>query len=191
MRPSSAAIYVNRRIRWLATGGIEPDDGFAAVECVPSRLCGELREGVSMTTNIRAAVYEELHNDLLLDPVDIEVELLGSQVVLNGTVPSQAQRTEAGEAASRVPGVAGVRNLLAVALPSADYGDDAALTRMVNAALAANSAVPDGVVADAREGNVWLRGIVTESAQRVAAEDAAANCGGVLTISNEIVVRGS
>lgn len=144
-----------------------------------------------MATDICAAVYEELHNDSLLDPDDIEVDMLGTDVLLNGTVPSEAQRAEAGEAAGRVPGVSGVRNLLAIALPSADYGDDAALTQMVNAALVSTSAVPDGVRASANEGNVYLTGIVSNSAQRVAAENAAAGCGGVLAITNEIEIDGS
>ena len=82
------------------------------------------------------------------------------------------------------------RNLLAVALPSNDYGDDTALAQLVNEALGANRAVPDGVRATCREGYVFLIGIVSHSAQRVAAEDAAAGVGGVLSITNQIEVQG-
>jgi osmotically-inducible protein OsmY len=83
-----------------------------------------------------------------------------------------------------------VDNLLGVALPSRDYGDDAALAQLANAALAANRAVPDGVQATAREGDVFLTGTVSVSAQRVAAEDAVADVAGVLSITNQIEVQG-
>ena len=82
-----------------------------------------------------------------------------------------------------------VHNLLDVALPSDDYGDDAALAQFANDALAATAAVPEGIQASAREGNVLLTGTVSSSAQRVAAESAVAGCAGVLSITNEITVE--
>ncbi len=77
--------------------------------------------------DIRGAVYEALRNDPVIDPDDIDVEVMGGDVLLNGTVPSEAQRTEATVAVQRAAGVSTVHNLLDVALPSDDYGDDAAL----------------------------------------------------------------
>jgi osmotically-inducible protein OsmY len=62
---------------------------------------------------------------------------------------------------------------------------------LVNEALGANRAVPDGVRATCSAGDVLLTGIVSHSAQRVAAEDAAAGVGGVLRITNQIEVQGS
>ena len=117
------------------------------------------------------------------------VEVFDGDVTLNGTVPSQAQRTEAAVAARRVAGATTVQNLLAVALPSNDYVDDTALAELVNEALRANRAVPDGVRATCREGAVFLTGIVSLSAQRAAAEDAAAGVAGVLSITNQIEVQ--
>jgi osmotically-inducible protein OsmY len=143
-----------------------------------------------MDRDIRAAVYEALVADPRIDADDIVVEFLLDDVTLNGTVPSQAQRSEAAAAAQRVAGATTVRNLLAVALPSTDYGDDTALAQLVNEALAANRAVPDGIRATCREGDVFLSGMVSHSAQRVAAEDAAAGVGGVLSITNQIEVHG-
>jgi osmotically-inducible protein OsmY len=139
--------------------------------------------------DIRAAVCEELRVDPLIDTDDIEVEVLGGDVSLNGTVPSQAQCSEAAVAAHRVGGVTAVHNLLDVALPSQYYGDDAALAQLANQALAANAAVPEGIQASAREGNIILTGMVSSSSQRVAAENAAAGTGGVLSVINEIVVK--
>ena len=141
-----------------------------------------------MDRDIRAAVYQELDADRLIDAADIVVEVVGGVVSLNGTVPSQDQRAEAATAARRVAGVTGVDNLLDVALPVGDDLEDAALAQRVNGALAANH-VPDGVRAAARAGDVVLTGAVSDSAQRVAAEDAAAGVAGVVSITNRIEVQ--
>ena len=143
-----------------------------------------------MDRDIRAAVHEALVADPRINADDIVVEIFDGDVTLNGTVPSQAQRSEAAAAARRVAGATTVQNLLAVALPSNDYGDDTALAQLVNEALGANRAVPDGVRATCREGAVFLTGIVSLSAQRAAAEDAAAGVAGVLSITNQIEVQG-
>jgi osmotically-inducible protein OsmY len=143
-----------------------------------------------MDSDIRAAVYHELVTDPLIDADGIVVDIFGGEVTLNGTVPSQSQRSEAAAAARRVAGGTVVQNLLAVALPSGDYGDDAALAQLVNEALAADRAVPGGIRAISREGDVVLTGTVSYSVQRVAAEDAAAGVAGVVSITNRIQVRG-
>ena len=142
-----------------------------------------------MDRDIRAAVYKQLVTDLRIDAVNIVVEVFNGDVWLEGTVPSQAQRSEAAAAAQRVASVTVVHNLLDVALPSRDYGDDAALAQRVNGALAANRTVLDGIRATAREGDVFLTGTVSLSAQRVPVEDAASGVGGVLSITNQVEVR--
>jgi len=143
-----------------------------------------------MDSDIRAAVYKELVTDPLIDADDVVVVVVNGEVSLDGTVPSQNQSSEAAAAARRVAGVTAVHNLLDIALPSDDYGDDAALAQLVNAALAANHAVPDGVRVTVREGDVFLAGTVSHSAQRAAAEDAVAGVGGVLSVTNRIEIRG-
>ena len=68
-----------------------------------------------------AAVQEELIADPRIDADDIVVEIFnGDEVSLNGTVPSQAQYSEATVAARRVAGGTVVHNLLAIAMPSSD-----------------------------------------------------------------------
>jgi len=138
--------------------------------------------------NIEAAVQKELASDPLLDADDIVVEVTDGGVSLTGTVPSQAQRAEAAAAARRVAGVTRVDALLAVAMPSDDYGDDSGLAELVNQSLAANADVPEGVKATVRQGNVFLTGMVRRSAQRAAAEDTVVGVAGVLSITNEIGV---
>jgi osmotically-inducible protein OsmY len=141
-----------------------------------------------MDRDIRAAVYQELDADRLVDAADIVVEVADGEVSLNGTVPSEDQRAEAVMAARRVAGVTGVDNLLDVALPVGDDLEDAALAQRVSGELAAKG-VPDGVRAAARAGDVVLTGTVSASAQRAAAEDAAAAVAGVLSITNRIEVQ--
>ena len=143
-----------------------------------------------MDRDLRAAVHEELVTDPRIDADDIVVEVFNGEVSLDGTVPGQTQYSEAAAAARRVAGVTVVHNLLDIALPSRDYGDDAALAQLVNEALAANRAVPDGVRATAREGDIFLTGTVSYSAQRAAAEDAVAGVAGVLSVTSQIEVQG-
>ena len=143
-----------------------------------------------MDSDIRAAVHNELVTDPLVDADDIVVVVFDGQVSLDGTVPSQDQASKAVAAAQRVAGVTAVHNLLAIALPSRDYGDDAALAQLVNEALAADRAVPDDVRATARHGDIFLTGTVSYSAQRAAAEDAVAGVAGVLSVTNQVEVQG-
>jgi osmotically-inducible protein OsmY len=138
--------------------------------------------------NIEAAVQKELASDPLIDANGIVVEVTDGGVSLTGTVPSQAQRAEATSAARRVAGVTRVDTLLAVAMPSDDYGDDSGLVELVNQSLAANAGVPKGVKATVRQGNVFLTGTVRRSAQRAAAEETAVGVAGVLSVTNEIDV---
>ena len=143
-----------------------------------------------MDKDIRAAVHNALVTDPLVDADDIVVVVFDGQVSLDGTVPSQDQASKAVAAAQRVAGVTAVHNLLAIALPSRDYGDDAALAQLVNEALAADRAVPDDVRATARHGDIFLSGTVSYSAQRAAAEDAVAGVAGVLSVTNQVEVQG-
>ena len=77
-----------------------------------------------MDSDICAAVQKELATDPRIDADDIVVVVFNGEVSLDGTVPSQTQCSEAVSAARRVAGVTAVHNLLAIALPSRDYGDD-------------------------------------------------------------------
>jgi osmotically-inducible protein OsmY len=89
-----------------------------------------------------------------------------------------------------VAGVTEVHDLLAVALPGSDYGDDAALARFANEAPAMIRAVPVGVKATVSQGVIFLTGLVSNGAERAAAHDAVAGVAGVLSISNQIEVQG-
>ena len=140
------------------------------------------------TKDIREAVEAELAFDPLVDAADITVRNMDGEVALNGTVPSYPQYLEAAAAARRVAGVTNVHNHLAVALPDADYRDDAWLTTAANNALLLNVTVPDGVEAAARDGNLTLTGLVEYGSQREAAERAVAGLTGVRNVRDDIEI---
>ncbi len=136
--------------------------------------------------DIREAVEEELGRDRLLDAGEVTVINVGGNVALNGAVPSYPQYLRAAEAAQRVAGVTGVRNQLQVVLPPEDRRDDAMLTTAANNALAASAAVPEGVEAMAKDGNLTLTGSVRYGSQRGAAESAVSGLTGVRDVRDKI-----
>ncbi len=141
---------------------------------------------MSQTKEIRDAVENELGYDPLVDGSDISVKNLNGDVALNGTVPSYPQYLEAVTAARRVAGVKKVQNHLEVVLPAEDYRDDPTLTTTANNALTLNIAVPDGVEATAKNGNLTLTGTVSYGSERTAAEQAVIYLTGVRNVKDDI-----
>jgi osmotically-inducible protein OsmY len=141
---------------------------------------------MSQTKDIRDAVERELSYDPLVDDSDISVKNINGDVALNGTVPSYPQYLAAAAAARRVAGVKKLQNHLEVVLPSEDYRDDATLTTTANNALTLNVAVPNGVEATAKNGNVALAGTVSYGTERTAAEQAVAYLTGVRNVKDDI-----
>ena len=146
------------------------------------------REAARMAKDIRESVQKELDFDPLVDASGISVKNLGGDVALNGTVPSYPQYLEAAADAKRVKGVTRVRNHLMVVLPAADYRDDPMLTTVANNALAQNVNLPAGLEASARNGDVWLTGMVRNGFERDAAEQAIAVLSGVRNIIDDIEI---
>ena len=140
------------------------------------------------TKDIREAVEAELKFDPLVDDSDVQVMNVNGDVALNGTVPSYPQYLEAAAATQRVSGVKNVFNHLEVALPDADFRDDAMLTTAANNALTANITVPDTVEATAQDGNLTLTGTVEYGAERAAAELAVAGLTGVRNVRDDIEI---
>lgn len=135
--------------------------------------------------DVREAVEEELGRDRLLQAGGITVINVNGKVALNGTVPSYPQYLQAAETARHVAGVTGVRNHLQVVPPPEDYRDDAMLTTAANNALAASAAVPEGVEATAKDGNLTLTGSAKYGSQREAAESAVSGLTGVRAVRDE------
>jgi osmotically-inducible protein OsmY len=143
---------------------------------------------MTKTQDIRDAVEREIIYDPLVDASDIVVKTINGDVALNGAVPSYPQYLEATAAARRVAGVNNVHNHLEVVLQPGDSRDDPTLTTMANNALALNIAVPDGVEATAKNGNLTLTGTVSYGAELAAAEQAVAGLTGVRNIKNDIEI---
>src|ERR1700759_3933096 len=144
---------------------------------------------MSETKDIRQAVEDELNFDPLIDPTDITLKNINGDIALNGTVPSYPQYLEAAAAARRVAGVTNVHNHLEVMLPPGDTRDDPTLTTMANNALAEDVAVPAGVEATAKNGNLTLTGTVGYGTERTAAETTVAGLTGVRNLRNDIEIR--
>lgn len=138
--------------------------------------------------DIREAVEEELGGVGLLDASGITVMNVNGNVALQGTVPSYPQYLQAAETARHVAGVTGVRNHLEVVLSPGEHRNDALLSTAANDAIAASSAVPDGVVATAKDGNLTLTGSVKYGGQRAAAESAVSGLTGVRGVKDEIIL---
>ena len=151
-------------------------------------LSKDTRDPVKKTKNIREAAEKKLDFDPLVDATGITVKNMTGDVALNGTVTSYPQYLEATAAAERVQGATRVRNHLMVDLPYADYRDDPMLTTAANNALAMTVTVPGSVQANARDGDVWLTGMVGNRFQRDAAEQAAAALTGVCGIADNIEI---
>ncbi len=141
---------------------------------------------MSQTKDIRDAVERELSYDPLVDDSDISVKNINGDVALNGTVPSYPQYLGAAAAARRVAGVKNLQNHLEVVLPTEDYRDDATLTTTANNALTLNIAVPDGVEATAKNGNLTLTGTVSYGSERTTAEQAVTYLTGVRNVRDNI-----
>jgi len=85
-------------------------------------------------------------------------------------------------------GVTKLQNHLEVVLPAGDYRDDATLTTAANNALTLNVAVPDGVEAAAKNGNLTLTGTVRYGTERTAAEQAVTYLTGVRNVADYISI---
>jgi osmotically-inducible protein OsmY len=140
------------------------------------------------TKDIRNAVETELNYDPLVDDSGISVKDVNGDVALNGTVPSYPQYQEAAAASRRVAGVKKLQNHLEVVLPTENYRDDVTLTTTANNALTLNVAVPDGVEANAKNGNIILTGTVNYGAERTSAEQAVTYLTGVRNVRDDIEI---
>jgi osmotically-inducible protein OsmY len=122
----------------------------------------------------RAAVAAKLSWNPRVDSKDITVSADGGRVTLHGTVTSCRQKREAGNAARRVHGVAGISSYLEVHIPDRDRRADADVRADVRQALALNDLIPATVQARVEAGFVTLSGVAAWQFQRDEAELACA-----------------
>lgn len=137
-------------------------------------------------SELQASVAAELDWDPKLDIQDISVITDGGAVTLSGTVTSLWHVREALNAAQRVKGVTSVSNRLTVRPVMAGQAEDREVSTAVQQALMLNSAIPDTVNAQVRNGVVRLTGTTTWHWQREEAEHGCAAVAGVLAIANDV-----
>ncbi|MGZ4370530.1 MAG: BON domain-containing protein [Gaiellaceae bacterium] len=139
--------------------------------------------------DLQDAVIRELEWDPMVDAAHIGVSAKDGAITLTGHVPSYAEKLAAVTAAERVYGVKAVADEIEIRLPGSSKRDDTDVAEEIARELRWNTAVPDAVEAEVRNGWVTLRGEVEWTYQRDAAERAVRYMTGVTGVSNLITVK--
>jgi osmotically-inducible protein OsmY len=134
-------------------------------------------------------VIQELKWDPEVDAAHIGVAVKDGAVTLSGHVSTFAEKWAAVKAAERVEGVVAVADEIKVKLSSSSVRDDSDIAHSLAHAFRSHVSIPDSVEAEVHNGLVTLRGEVTWSYQREAAERVARNTMGVTGVSNLITVK--
>jgi osmotically-inducible protein OsmY len=139
--------------------------------------------------DLRDSILAELDWDPSVDDSEIRVAVKDGAVSLSGRVTSYSQRHAAARAAQRVRGVKAVADDIEVVLSDAIRRKDSEIAAEIAHERQWNTAIPDSVKAEVRNGQVTLRGAVTWSYQRDEAARAVRHLAGVREVSNLIEVE--
>lgn len=137
------------------------------------------------------SVMAELDWDPSVDDSEIHVAVRDGAVSLYGSVTSLGQRRAAVRAAERVRGVKAVADDIEVVLADAIQRKDSEIAAEIAHERRSNTAIPDSVKAEVRNGEVTLRGSVAWSYQRDEAARAVRHLSGVRSVSNLVEVEPS
>jgi osmotically-inducible protein OsmY len=138
--------------------------------------------------DLRDSVLAELDWDPSVDDSEIRVAVKDGAVSLSGRVSSYSERHAAARAAQRVRGVKAVADDIEVVLSDAIRRNDSEIAAAIAHERQWNTAIPDSVQAEVRNGQVTLRGPVAWSYQRDEAARAVRNLVGVRDVSNLVEV---
>ena len=139
---------------------------------------------------IQLDVLAEIDRDWRYKPAEIGVEVDDGIVTLVGTVSTYAKLLDAADIAARVSGVKDVANKLTVQVSPAYAKDDTAIAKQIRTALEWAPDVPDAKIDSiVRMGIVTLKGTVDHWYEKTAAADAVKRISGVISVSNDILVR--
>jgi osmotically-inducible protein OsmY len=144
---------------------------------------------VVLDGDLRDSVLAELDWDPSVDDSEIQVVVKDGAVSLRGRVTAYSQRHAAVRAAARVRGVKAVADDIEVVLSDAIQRKDSEIAAEMAHERQWNTAIPDSVKAEVRNGQVTLRGSVAWSYQRDEAERAVRHLEGVRAVSNLIEVE--
>ncbi len=178
------------------TGSVACEAERRASEEAARRVRG-VRAVVNCIEVIRPAVYaledaalaelveNSLHSCALLPADGLQAAVHDGCVTLTGQVPWQYQRAEAERAVSRLRGVAGIANLIAI-VPLETPVD---IAQKVETALRRCSGLDaQWVTVEAYKGKVVLRGSVRSWQESALAEEVAARAPGVEEITNHLAI---
>ena len=116
--------------------------------------------------DLRESVLAELDWDPSVDDSEIHVAVKDGAVSLRGRVTAYSQRHAAVRAAARVRGVKAVADDIEVVLSDAIRRKDSEIAAELALERQWNTAIPDSVNVEVRNGQVTLRGSVAWSYQR-------------------------
>lgn len=141
-------------------------------------------------TQLQADVLEEIRADPQTPASEIGVAVSDGVVTLSGEVDSLAKRLSIGRAAERVRGVKAVADNVLVHLPVDHRQSDEDLAHAVVNALIWDTEVPDKTIkARVQDRWVWLVGEADWQFQRMAAERAVENLGGIKGVTNLVRIK--
>jgi osmotically-inducible protein OsmY len=140
--------------------------------------------------SVKQRIQEELGWEPSVEAASIRASASDGAVILQGTVPSYAEKMAAERVAKRVQGVRSVANEIEVRIPLARRRSDAEISEAVTRILQWNVQVPRDVIR-VRVADAWvhLEGTVEWHYQRAAAEAAVERLVGIRGLSNLIAVR--
>jgi osmotically-inducible protein OsmY len=146
-------------------------------------------KSVVSDADLRESVFAELDWDPSVDDSEVHVAVKDGAVSLSGRVTSYSQRHAAVRAAERVRGVKAVADDIEVVLSDVIERKDSEIAAEIAHERQWNTAIPESVKAEVRNGQVTLRGYVAWSYQRDEAARAVRHLAGVRTVSNLIEVE--
>jgi osmotically-inducible protein OsmY len=136
-------------------------------------------------------VIDQLSWDDTVDANDINVEVLGKTVTLNGTVPSYRTRETAEKDAMRVSGIHHVENMLKVKFPKTlEAPDDEVVRKRISDLILWDDQISSTEISvDVNQGVVTLGGMVETRREKEVARNLASSVIGVVEVENNLSVR--
>lgn len=120
----------------------------------------------------------------------VQISANDGTVTLRGTVPNYAEKVAAIKAVQRVGGVKEVMDELVVKLPDHQKCTDAEIQTAAYNAISWITTVPtDGLEITVQNGKLTLEGKVESWSQRSAVEDVVRHLGGIVDVTNLIVIK--
>jgi osmotically-inducible protein OsmY len=144
---------------------------------------------VTSDKTMRESVERELEWDAQLDASHIAVAAKDGAITLTGHVPTYSEKQDTVKAAERVYGVRAVADEIEVKLASSNERDDSDIAEDIARHMHSSIAIPSGVKAEVKNGNVTLRGEVSWLYQRSEAARALRYLRGVRSLNNDITVK--